>query len=93
MLQKEATGIYHVAGNYSPHEYITPLQFAQKIAGTMNLDESLIKPISFLELSKKRLALRPKNTWLSTKKIESLGFRITNIGEALKKFKNQMLNE
>jgi len=58
----------------------------------MNLDTSLIKPISFLNLSRKRVAPRPKNTWLSTEKIESLGFHITNIDEALKRFKNQMLN-
>lgn len=93
LLQKRATGIYNVAGNYSPHEYITPFQFAQKIADTMNLDKSQIKPISFLDLSKKRIAPRPKNTWLSTKKIESLGFHITNIDRALKRFKDQMLNK
>lgn len=90
LLNKNAAGIYHVAGNYSPKNYITPYQFAQKIAGIMNLDASLIKPISFLNLSKKRLAPRPQHTWLSTKKIESLGFQITNIDEALERFKNQL---
>lgn len=93
LLQKNATGIYHIAGNYSPEEHITPYQFAQKIADIMNLDTSFIKPISFLNLSKKRIAPRPKNTWLSTKKIESLGFHFTNIDEVLKRFKDQMLNK
>lgn len=92
LLNKNATGIYHVAGNYSPKTYITPYQFAQKIAGIMNLDASLIKPISFLNLSKKRLAPRPQHTWLDTGKIEAFGLRITPTNEALKRFMNQMEN-
>lgn len=91
LLKKYVTGIYHVAGNFSPNEFITPYQFAQKIANTMSLDSSLIKPVSFLNLSKKRLAPRPQHTWLDTKKIESLGFHVTDFDEALKRFKNQML--
>lgn len=91
LIKHESTGIYHVAGNYYPNEYITPYEFAQKVADVLNLDSSLIKPISFLELSKKRLAPRPKHTWLGTKKIESLGFKITPVDEALKRFKNQLL--
>lgn len=93
LMKKKATGIYHVAGNYSPNKFITPYQFAQKIANLMNLDTSLIKPISFLNLSKKRLAPRPQHTWLNTKKIESLGFHFTNFDEALKRFMNQMGNK
>ena len=93
LLENSATGIYHLAGNYSPQKYITPYQFAQKIAHTLSLDPSLIKPISFLELSKKRTAFRPQHTWLDTKKIESLGLRITSIDKALKRFKNQMINK
>lgn len=90
LLEKQAKGIYHVAGNFSPEEYITPLEFAQKIAEIMKLNISLISATSFLELSKKRLAPRPQNTWLSTKKIEALGFRFNNIDEALKRFKQQL---
>lgn len=90
LLNKNATGIYHVAGNYSPKTYVTPYQFAQKIARVMNLDISLIKGVSFQDLSKKRIAPRPQHTWLSTNKIESLGFQITNIDEALKRFSNQL---
>lgn len=93
LLNKNAAGIYHVAGNYSPKNYITPYQFAQKIARVMDLDVSLIKGVSFLSLSKKRVAPRPQHTWLSTKKIESLGFQITNIDEALERFKRQLENQ
>lgn len=92
LIFKQATGIYHVAGNYFPEKYITPLQFAKKIAKEMNMDTSLIKPISFRQLSKKRISPRPQHTWLSTEKIESLGFHITPIDEVLKRFKNQILN-
>lgn len=92
LIGKGATGIYHVAGNYSPQQYITPYRFAQNIANIMNLNSSLIKPISFLDLSKKRIAPRPQHTWLNTKKIESLGFHITDFDEALRRFKNQLIN-
>lgn len=90
LIERGETGIFHVAGNYCPNEFITPLQFAKKIAWVMNLDSSLIKSTLFLELSKKRLAARPQNTWLSTKKIESLGFKITHIDQALARFKKQL---
>lgn len=92
LIEKGATGIYHIAGNYAPNEFITPFQFAQKIAQIMSLDLSSIKPISFAKLSKKRLAPRPRHTWLDTKKIEVLGLYITPINEALKRFMNQMGN-
>lgn len=86
LIGKRATGIYHVAGDYSPQQYITPYQFARNITQVMDLDLSLIKPISFAQLSKKRLAIRPQHTWLNTKKIYSLGLKITNVNEALKRF-------
>ncbi len=91
LLEKGITGIYHIAGNYSPQEYITPYQFAKKIANVMSLDASLIKPISFLNLSKKRVAPRPQHTWLDTKKIESLGFTVTNIDQVINKLRKQLI--
>jgi len=90
LLKKGVTGIYHVAGNFSPREYITPYEFAQSIAEILNLNKNMIKPTSFTELSKKRLAPRPQHTWLDTKKIESLGFKITQIDKALERFRNQL---
>lgn len=93
LIEKEATGIYHVAGNYSPRNYITPYQFAQNIARVMALDLSQVKPISFAKLSKKRLAPRPQHTWLDTGKLKAFGLRITPINEALKRFMNQIGNK
>ncbi len=90
LISKKLYGIYHVGGKY-PKGYISSFDFAQKIAKIMNLDATLIKPITFLELSKKRVASRPKNTWIDTTKIESLGMEFTNIDEALNNFKKQLL--
>lgn len=88
LLTNKVKGIYHVVGKY-PDGFISPYDFALKVAQLMNLDSSLIKPILFDELSQKRIAPRPKNTWLDTKKIESLGFEITDIDKALERFKEQ----
>lgn len=90
LVDNNSTGIYHVAGNFHPKAYITPFNFARKIAKLMNLNLAQVKPISFAVLSKKRIAPRPQHTWLNTKKIESLGFQITNINEALKRFMQQL---
>lgn len=68
---KRAGGIYHVAGSFSKG-YITPYDFARKIAGDNGLDNSLIKPITFREFMDKRIAPRPQHTWLDTSKLEKL---------------------
>lgn len=93
LLKKRGFGIFHVAGNFSPNEYITPYKFAVKIAEIFELDSSLITPVTFFEFSKERKAPRPQHTWLDTTKIESFGLNVTHIDEALKRFKNQMLNK
>lgn len=90
LLNKGLDGIYHVAGNYSPKDYITPYQFALKLADFLDFDPTLIKPISFSELSKKRVAPRPQHTWLNTSKIELQGFKFTPFEDALKRFKLQL---
>ncbi len=89
LLKKRVYGIFHIAGNFSPNEYITPYDFALKIAETFELDSSLIKPITFLEFSKERITPRPQHTWLDTTKIESLGFSITNTNQALNRLRQQ----
>lgn len=86
LISKKARGIYHVAGKY-PDGYISPYAFAQKIAGVMNLNANLIQPITFLDLSKKRVAPRPQNTWIDTAKIEKLGMEFTGIDDILDRFK------
>lgn len=68
---KVAGGIYHMAGDW-PGGFITPYDFAQKIAGEYRLDSSLIKPILFKNFLKTRTAPRPQHTWLDTTKIKNL---------------------
>ena len=89
LIEKRATGIYHVGGKY-PKGYISPFEFAQEVAFIMNLDSSLIRPISFAELSKKRIAPRPRNTWIDTTKIEKLGMKFLSLDEALNKLKGEI---
>jgi len=93
LVKNEATGIYHIAGNFHPKAYITPFNFAKKIAKLMNLNLAQVKPIPFAALSKKRIAPRPQHTWLDTGKIEAFDLRITPINKALKRFMNQMINK
>lgn len=71
VASREAGGIYHVAGDW-PGGFITPYDFAQKIAGEHNLDASLIKPMTFKDFLKTRVAPRPQHTWLDTSKFEKL---------------------
>lgn len=71
VASREAGGIYHVAGDW-PGGFITPYDFAQKIAGEHNLDTSLIKPITFKDFLRTKIAPRPQHTWLDTGKIKSL---------------------
>lgn len=90
ILEKKAYGIYNVAGKYSKG-YISPYDFAKKVAAIMKLNTSLIKPISFIELSRNRVAPRPQNTWIDTTKIENLGIDITNFEKSLERFQQQFL--
>lgn len=91
LIKKKAYGIYHVAGKY-PQGFISPYEFAQNIAKLMNLDTNLIRPVTFLELSKKRVAPRPQHTWIDTAKIEKLGMQFASLDQSLTRFSQQMLN-
>ena len=71
VASNEASGIYHVAGDW-PKGFTTPYDFAQKIANENHLDVSLIKPITFKNFLKTRIAPRPQHTWLDTTKIKNL---------------------
>ncbi len=71
IAKKQAYGIYHVAGDW-PGGFITPYDFAVKIAVENHLDPSLIKKVAFEQFIKTRISLRPKHTWLDTTKIKQL---------------------
>lgn len=88
LITSKASGIYHIAGKY-PGGFITPYQFAKKIAESFNLDSSLIEPVTFKDFSKKRVSPRPKHTWLDTTKIESLNMPFTDFEQVLETFEKQ----
>ncbi len=90
LLKRGTTGIFHIAGNFSPKGYITPFNFALKIAEIFKLDQTLIKPISFAEFSNTRIATRPQHTWLNTTKIGTIGLTCPSTDEALNRLKKQI---
>jgi dTDP-4-dehydrorhamnose reductase len=66
LVEKEAVGIFHVAGS----ERITKFDFAVRIASDFNLDSSLIKPLEMKEFG--LIASRPVDMSLSSSKISKL---------------------
>ena len=87
LLMSEASGIYNVAGEFND-SFITPYQFAQKIARFFNFDTSLIYKTTFERFSTTRKAPRPKNSWLDTSKIKAQGMNFLSFEENLRIFKN-----
>ncbi len=88
LINTSASGIYHVAGKFTKG-YISPFDFAKHLAKVMELDLTLIKPITFEEFSKKRTTLRPQHTWLNSNKIRQLGMNFSDLENALDAFKKQ----
>jgi dTDP-4-dehydrorhamnose reductase len=76
LTEKEESGFFHVVGS----ECISRYDFARRIAYAFSLDETLITPVSTEMLS--QIALRPRNSCLSTEKIKkcSITMSDTKIG-------------
>lgn len=88
LINKEATGIYHIAGRdiLSRYEAITMM------AKVFSLDAALVNPVSSKFFSD--LAPRPKNTSYRTTKIESdLGIKPLGFEEGLKIFREQFFTQ
>lgn len=66
-IETEKQGLYHVCST----NFTTPFEFAKTIAAKFNLDTNLVKPISFDEYNKEKLAKLLKNSWLSPAKFVS----------------------
>lgn len=66
VLEKEFSGIVHIAGS----ERISKYEFILKLAKILNLDSSNLKKESYLE--KTKTVQRPKDMSLNTKKLASL---------------------
>ena len=63
LIKSKSHGIYHLGAR----DYVTNYEFVKKLAKNFNLNESLVKGISFEEFFKGR-ALRTKYCWLDTSK-------------------------
>lgn len=88
LIDSKSSGIFHIAGKYG-NDFVTPYEFAKKLCKIFQLDKNLLKSITFDELSKVRVASRPKHTWLDTSKIEKLGMAFKDLDQSLSLFKKQ----
>jgi len=80
LVDAGASGVFHVAGP----ELLDRLEFAQRIAAALGLDESLLRGVSTAELG--QAAARPLWSGLSTEKLTSLypQLRMRSLAESLK---------
>lgn len=85
IIKKTPQGIY----NLSATDFITPFEFAKKIAIEFGLDTNLIEKISFDEYNSKKTAKLLKYSWLDNSKfINEFGPGILHsIDENIKEFK------
>ena len=80
IIEKKATGIYHLSGK----DVMTPYQMACKAADFLNLDKSLIDRVTAADFSQP--AKRPEKTGLNiTKARTELGFEPVSFEDGLKK--------
>jgi len=77
LIEKEEEGVFHVTGS----ECLSRFDFARTIADTFNLDGSLISPVATEALT--QTATRPKNSCLSTEKINKLGIQMSDTKNGL----------
>lgn len=78
LINNQAGGVYNICVT----NFTTPFEFARLIAQRLNLDFSLIKPISFKEYNKGKLAKLLKNSWLDpTKFRKDFGDQILHTAE------------
>lgn len=92
LIEKQAEGLFHLAGNYGESNFITPFELASKVAKIFDLDSSLITQTTFAEFSKDRPSPRPQNTWLNTAKIQDLGMEFMDLDQILQITKDNYLS-
>jgi dTDP-4-dehydrorhamnose reductase len=83
LLKNDKQGIFHLADPQKSDRY----SFGLYICNVFSLDKRFLNPISIEEFETP--AKRPRDSSLSTKKIESLGFIPTRIEEGLEIMKKQ----
>ncbi len=85
LLDKKATGIYHVVGS----EFISPFEACNMLAKEFSLDASLIQKTT-REIFFKDRAPRAFNLSINNDKIENLGVSMRTFTDALKEMKQQI---
>jgi len=86
LIEKDAKGIFHTAGDCTLNRY----EMALKCAEVFNLQKDLITPIESIE----QKAIRPKNAGLDISKLKRLigsDFKIYNLDDGLNYMKNHRL--
>lgn len=86
LIQKQATGIYHVVGS-SSH---TPVEIGHLIAQVFSLDQSLVSKTTREAYFSGRAA-RPWKLALKNDKLRKLGVKMSTLKEGLEKIKSQFL--
>lgn len=85
IVEKQATGLFHISGN----EYVSVYEFALKIADVFQLSKAFISPISSLHLN--QVGKRPPKTGFNiTKANKELGYIPASINDGLLYLKNKM---
>lgn len=84
LVSIDATGIFHVVGS----EALSPFDAARKVAKTYGLDESFVKPTTFIEYFKNR-APTPRYAVLTNEKVTSLGVTMHGFIGGLAEVKRQ----
>jgi dTDP-4-dehydrorhamnose reductase len=80
VIEKKATGIYHIGGK----DVLTPYEMACKTADYLGLDKSLIRKVTQADFSQP--AQRPLKTGFNISKAETeLGYRPVSFEEGLRK--------
>jgi len=80
IIEKKATGIYHLSGE----DVLTPYEMVSKVAAYLKLDSSLIKKVTAADFSQP--AKRPKDTrFIIDKAKKELGYQPVSFNEGLRR--------
>lgn len=66
LVETNTSGLYHLGAE----DYVTNFEFIKKLANRFNIDEKLVKEVSFEEFFRGKKAPRTKFCWLDTSKFQ-----------------------
>lgn len=86
LINKQASGIYHVVGSQA----LSPCEAGQKIASAFGYDQKRVHEVQFVDFYKDRAA-RPFHANLSNDKIAKIGIKMLTFDEGLVAIRQQLL--